>query len=259
MAGPVRPPQTPADVTPTRRTILTALALTPLLTGAARVPIPTVHDDLLLPWGGPDNPAIFVHAHQDDDTLTFGPDAELHSKAGRHVQFVCVTDGRASAVRSRTGLSVKDFSQARTREYLAAVSKLWANEVQFAGLMDGATTVAQTTALATLLTLRYPRASFKVPSWRDNHPDHANIGLAFKALKVGNNDLDVRWYVKPEQRGEAETMSGTTRVPGGDRTLQAIAEYRRVQTSAGRYGIGELSVPASFDMLEADNASYWHA
>lgn len=207
-------------------------------------------------WGGDTNPAIFVVAHQDDETLTFGAEIEYHKAAGRYVIVVLATDGRSSSTRGETGLSVKDFVQARNLEFLSACADLGVDEVHLLGGMDGSLSQNMADHLASFYYLRYPTASYKVHDDNDDHPDHKAIGAAFRKIKNNyGSAADIRFYVKPEQRSQYTTLNTTT---GGAKTIAAAQEYKYVDQANGRYGIGYLSVPADFDATIASPKATWH-
>lgn len=210
--------------------------------------------NILNAWGGEVNPAIFMFAHQDDETLTFGAEIEAHKAAGRYVIAVLVTDGRSSSSRALTGLSVKDFVQARTLEMLNALSDLGVDEVHLMGAQDGSLTQAQSDAIVTYWYQRFPSASFKVPTDKDDNADHQKIGASWRKIKNQVSASDVRFYVKPEQR--PNFPGGYRLTQGGAATLAAAEEYKYVDHDNGRYGIGYLSVPFDFDNFQP--ISTWH-
>jgi LmbE family N-acetylglucosaminyl deacetylase len=207
---------------------------------------------LLSPTGGEVNPAIFVFAHQDDETLTFGAEVIVHKAAGRYVTGYCVTDGRSSSARQLTGLSVTDFVKARNLELMSAASDLGFDELHWLGMQDGSLSNWQTADIADMLYRRWPTASFKVPWEGDSNADHAAIGHAFRAVKNVNPTADIRFYIKPEDRSRVASYrtSSLEGSPYADQLAVACAEYQRVDHDNGRYGIGYLSVPFDFDNFQ---------
>ena len=211
---------------------------------------------ILNPWGGDTNPAIFIFAHQDDETLTFGAEIEAHKKTGRYLVGVLGTDGRTSSVRGATDLGVRDFVRARNLEMVAALNQLGMDELHMMGATDGSLTQSIANNLANFWFQKNPKASFKVPSDVDDHPDHAAIGKAFRSIKKANPSSDIRFYVKPEQWSTSgKPLSWTS---GSVATRNAAAEYKLVDKPNGRYGIGYLSVPGAFDKIIATPKSGWH-
>lgn len=209
---------------------------------------------ILNPWGSDVLPAIFVFAHQDDETLTFGAEIEYHKAAGRYVIGVLGTDGRSSATRAATGLSVKDFVQARNLELINAASILGVDELHFSGGQDASLTQAQADAIATYWYQRFPKSPFKVPSDTDDNPDHKALGVAFRKIKNANPTADIRFYVKPEQQTNPANYRWTA---GGQKTIDACNSYKVVDHANGLYGIGYLSVPFDFDKVVANPSSAW--
>lgn len=205
------------------------------------------------------NPAVFVFAHQDDETLTFGAEIENHKVAGRYIIGVCATDGRSSSTRVLTGLDIPGFVQARNLELISAASCLGIDELYMEGAADAGLTQAQADALAVYWTNRFPTGSFKVPSDRDDNVDHKALGVAFRKIKNSRPTADIRFYTKPEQRAELSGVMVTA--PTGAPARLAAAEYQRVDHDNGRYGIGQLSVPFDFQGLADGSApvlSYWN-
>ena len=205
-------------------------------------------------------PAVFLVPHADDETLTFGPAVEEHVAAGDHVVVVLVTDGRASAARRLTGLSVEEFSAARDREFLAACAALGVPEEQvfLAHCVDGALTADLAGHVVAQWTALLPAGRFRTTTWSDAHPDHAALGGALRAHAAAVTG-DVRFYVKPDEWDAARerpplVVERTT----GTRYLAACDEYARVDHAAGRYGIGQLSVPGPFALRRASPEVRWH-
>lgn len=204
-------------------------------------------------------PAVFLVPHADDETLTMGPAIEEHVNAGAHVIVVLVTDGHASAARHLTGLSVEEFSAARDREFLAACAALGVPETQvfFAHCPDGGLSPELARAVVATWIGLFPAGRFRTMTWTDGHRDHAALGSALRELAPPT--ADVRFYVKPDEwevereRPPLQTERATT-----GRYLVASDQYALVAPAAGRYGIGQLSVPEVFALRRASDESRWH-
>lgn len=213
-------------------------------------------DNVLNAWGSTvTNPAVFVFAHQDDETLTFGAEVEYHKAHGRYCIGVLATDGRSSGVRTSLGLSIEDFVKARNLELVNAATALGLDEIHLSGARDGSLSQGQADALAAFWVRLYPGGSFKVPDPLDDHADHRALGVAFKKLKTGTPSLDIRFYVKPEQRSQ---YAGLRFTRGGQATIDAANEYKVIDPDNGRYGIGYGSVPVDFDSIIANPISYFY-
>jgi LmbE family N-acetylglucosaminyl deacetylase len=213
-------------------------------------------DNVLNSWGSEvSNPAVFVFAHQDDETLTFGAEIEYHKAHGRYCIGVLATDGRSSGVRTALGLSIEDFVKARNLELVNAATELGLDEVHLSGAHDGSLNQVTADALAAYWVRLYPLGSFKVPDPLDDHPDHRALGVAFKKLKTGTPTLDIRFYVKPEQRSQ---YAGLRFTRGGVATVAAANAYKYIDVPNGSYGIGYGSVPVDFDSIIDNPISYFY-
>jgi len=220
----------------------------------------TVRTQSLAAPDGTTDPVVFLVPHADDETLTTGPAIERAVDEGHHVVVVLVTDGRASGVRASTGLTVGEFSLARDREFLAACAALGVGEEQvfLAHCPDGGLTPALAGAVVATWAGIFPAGRFATTSWTDGHRDHAALGTALREL-VPAPAGGVRFYVKPDEwsldRGRPPlTVEHAT----GARYLLACDEYARVDPTAGRYGIGQASVPEVFALRRAGDESRWH-
>ena len=219
----------------------------------------TVRTQSMAAPAGTTDPVVFLVPHADDETLTTGPAIERAVAQGRHVVVVLVTDGRASAVRGVTGLSVEEFSLARDREFLAACAALGVPQEQvfLAHCVDGALTPALARGVVATWTGLFPAGSFGTTSWTDGHRDHAALGAALRDLAPEVSG-EVRFYVKPDEWSAPRERPLSAERAGGSRYLAACDEYARVDPAAGRYGIGQLSVPEVFALRRASDESRWH-
>lgn len=208
---------------------------------------------------GTTEPVVFLVPHADDETLTMGPAIERAVDEAAHVVVVLVTDGRASAARELTGLSVEEFSAARDREFLAACAALGVAEEQvfLAHCVDGALTPALARSVVATWTGLFPAGRFRTTSWSDGHRDHAALGAALGELAPATGE--VRFYVKPDEWSlPRERPALTSERATGRRYLAACDEYARVDPAAGRHGIGQASVPEVFALRRASDESRWH-
>lgn len=209
---------------------------------------------------GVTEPVVFLSPHADDETLTMGPAVERAVDEGNHVVLVLVTDGRASASRQVVGLSVEEFSTARDREFFAACAALGVPQEQvfLAHCVDGALTPALAGSVVATWTGLFPAGRFRTTSWSDGHRDHAALGAALRDHAPATTG-DVRFYVKPDEWSTPRDRPALTVEPStGRRYLAACDEYARVDPPAGRYGIGQLSVPEVFALRRASDESRWH-
>jgi len=220
----------------------------------------TVRTQSLAAPDGTTEPVVFLVPHADDETLTTGPAIERAVDEGHHVVVVLVTDGRASAARAATGLTVAEFSLARDREFLAACAALGVGEEQvfLAHCPDGGLTPALAGSVVGTWTGIFPAGRFATTSWTDGHRDHAALGAALRDLAPALAG-EVRFYVKPDEWSAARDRPAlTVERATGTRYLAACDEYARVDPAAGRYGIGWASVPEVFALRRAVDESRWH-
>lgn len=220
----------------------------------------TVRTQSMAAPAGTTEPVVFLVPHADDETLTMGPAIERAVAEGHHVVVVLVTDGRASSARELTGLSVEEFSAARDREFLAACAALGVAEEQvfLAHCVDGALTPDLARSVVATWTGLFPAGRFGTTSWTDGHRDHAALGAALRELAPATTG-EVRFYVKPDEwPAPRERPALTPERATGNRYLAACDEYARVDPAAGRYGIGQSSVPEVFALRRASDESRWH-
>lgn len=196
---------------------------------------------------------LWVFAHPDDETLAAGESLAQHREHDNHV--IIMTDGSASGARSKTGLSVEAFVEARKKECLAAVKHAAVKEVTFAGFRDGTLTDAQVYSFVKehIIHLGLIAGTLRVkgPTARENgvHPDHAAIARALTRLYKEGVIKDLREYAISFLTGQ--TTNGTffnQSYSSSDLIIKSrmIDEYFYKNPSQGRYGIGSISVPAAF-------------
>lgn len=221
----------------------------------------TVRTQSMAAPAGTTAPVVFLVPHADDETLTMGPAVERAVDEGNYVVVVLVTDGRASAARALTGLSVEEFSAARDREFLAACEVLGVPQEQvfLAHCVDGELGPALARSVVATWTGLFPAGRFGTTSWTDGHRDHAALGAALRDLAPTVTG-QVRFYVKPDEwatpRDDRPAL--TSERATGSGYLAACDEYARVDPAAGRYGIGQASVPEVFALRRAADDSRWH-
>jgi LmbE family N-acetylglucosaminyl deacetylase len=215
---------------------------------------------------------VVAYAHQDDEVLSGGGTIVRHRALGHRVVLLPFTDGINSAAREATGLSRNAFAQARDREMHAAVERLGVEVIRPRLLVaeDGKLTAERARDFLDWALSTWPDARLKVPTHLEGgHPDHRAIGLAALRLQqdraaTGLDPLDVRYLVEPERVDSWAQRHPTVRLmrdTPGDPTplLEALSEYEYVERSAGRYGIGALSVPHLISLVRSRPWSTYHA
>lgn len=205
---------------------------------------------------------IFYVPHQDDDLLTMGVGIRNHINGGHNVHVVMLTDGAASAVRTKMGMTKEAFTKARNKEFALAMKALGVNSdnLDYRMFQDGKMTVSQVKSVIKEYELLYPNAKHKSYSYTDSHVDHKNSGTALNQMLSAGEVTDARFYVR---RGTA-TPSGkrlfTERYRTSDKStmLAGSAAYKRNRPWLGYYGIGYRSVPQSFKTFDALPQSRYH-
>ena len=216
-------------------------------------------------------PVVYFVPHQDDETISMSSDIAAHIAANRPVYVVLVTDGSASSARGplcttkKVCLSEAQFSAARTREFVAALSQLGvtASHIFYENVVDDTLTSPQAEAIIDKYIAKYPGASYKTMSWLDKHNDHYRLGYALNNRCVYQN-LDCRFLQSPlYQKGVSfatfpvvSPISG--RYNNTAKTRAAVAEYRYWNPSIGRYAIGDLSVKSQLDYTYNNHYSQYH-
>lgn len=184
-------------------------------------------------------------------------------------------------------LSEYDFSQSRNAEYYTSMDHLgvqniyigkqqvdgayYSNEYDILDFgvkgpyVDGTLTVAQAKSIILHFEAMYPGAEHKAQTWLDAHPDHAAVGQALKELFAAGLVTDARFFVKPSFVDEFKATSGIATfssaiLTAAQKTIltNAADKYKYWSPSLSRYGIGEHSVPGSFDLLLANPRSTIH-
>jgi LmbE family N-acetylglucosaminyl deacetylase len=196
---------------------------------------------------------LWVFAHPDDETLAAGGSLAQHREHDNHV--IIMTDGSASGARSKTGLSVEAFVEARKKECLAAVKHAAVEEVTFAGFKDGTLTDFQVYSFVKehIMHLCIIAGTLRVkgPTARENgvHPDHAAIARALARLYKEGVISDLREYAISFLFGQATKATFFNQSYSSSDLIiknRMIDEYYYKNPSQGRYGIGSISVPAAF-------------
>lgn len=241
-------------------------------------------------------PIVFYTPHQDDETLFMGQVIAHHALAGREVHVVLCSNGFGSSTLAeingtaadgnlwggyhypaREGyapLTLEQYSEARTREMVAACAQLGvpADRVHLgradapaASSADLPSTISTAWAAEVMESWAAHFAGLGghyTMWWGDNHPDHANLGAALRSLHdqgaVGFGDT--RWLVKPEQASAAG--ASVYGLPSNlSATVVQMARragwcYRAWQPAAGAFAIGYHSV-SYFSGPESGTANHY--
>lgn len=215
------------------------------------------------------SPIVFYVPHQDDETLSMGAVIREHVLNKREVHVVLVTDGSASGAKAKVEaklghtITVEEFVKARNNEFLAALEKLGVQKrrVYFEGLKDGALTYDQAGTVISKYQGLYPTAGHYTISWKDDHNDHAQLGLHLRdkclAGSIYNNDCQFMQFRRYWDKYPVSPY--LTLQPHGDAEKLANREYLVWAPELTRYSVGYFSVPHDLDTHYADPISRQHA
>lgn len=162
--------------------------------------------------------------------------------------------------------SREDIKEARTNEfkYSAVLLGVQPENIHTHDLGDGNLTVAESKKVIEDLNRKYPGSRFKSFSMFDYHSDHANTGKALQELYDEGKLKDARFYVKNDQwLNNPETYPVNVRYEKFNKQYQpfieaAAASYGRWSPKTQNLGVGDHSVPGSFDMLVEKPFSAYH-
>lgn len=226
---------------------------------------------------------IFYAPHADDESLTMGIAILNHVYYGHNVHVVLMTNGEGSKVVNELNgsaycdwhsryhdpagegfnkgtLTDQEFGEIRTEEFRRACRVMMLPDSNIHNFVypDGGLTVENAKSIMRSFEDQFPGAAHKTISWRDNHPDHSNAGIALRELYDAGEVNDARFYLKRNQwetyPGSKETFKEEYRA-----FIEAVIQsYKLYHPSKGFYGIGYHSVPTSFDALLANPESRFH-
>lgn len=224
-----------------RRTVLAGLAALPVL-AHARPALATSR-----------YATVILAPHQDDETIRLSAYITHMADRGDDLALITVTDGSATSVRRRLGLTGAQTARWRDREQDTAWAWLTdgrGGPATRLGFTDGAAdhrVVAD--AVADRLASMRGRPELYVATWHhdrpgayvpgpgagDAHPDHVACVLAARAL--AGDGVTVRYARHPERSHLTGTQTyGTT-----------DAQFLRVQAAVAAYRtVGQRSVPDQF-------------
>lgn len=226
--------------------------------------------------------------HADDDVISMGWIASLHSSVGRRLRFVLGSDGASTtAIKPINGdtlnswwgrmhdperegyarLTPADIALARDEEFLDSCRQLGALPEEI-HLERELRVTSPTVDDATKILLKHreldPDSGMYTMHWEDSDPTHAAFGEALLELRLASPSdwSDVRWMVRESQAG---TIAGAQQyaVPGDKYAscklmVQKAAKcYESWAPRKGRYAVGYHSVGHSlFPGVVAGNPNW---
>lgn len=208
-----------------------------------------------------DNHVVFYVPHQDDEALSFGVGIMNHLKAGFEVHVVLLTDGSASGVRKKMGMTEEEFSQARDNEFALSMKSMGvkSSNVEYMNFKDGDLSVKQVENVIKSYEKKYPKARHKTFSYTDPHHDHSNAGIALKNVQNTKITDDARYYLKRGYYPSGVKLHKELYDNKFTPKMRAVSRAYTVENeSLGLYGIGRKSVGQSFKEFDKLPVSVYH-
>lgn len=225
------------------------------------------------------NVAIYFIAHQDDETLSHFGGIIQDLRDGREVHVVLITDGSSSGacdLMIKSGLieNKAQFTESRNKEFRSALTALGVDEsnIHTEGRFVDGSLKDNTKALRQYMlewVSKYEGAAVRAhaPNLEDfsPHDDHASIGRA--AVYLYNKKNISELYLFPDSynykhyygikgiRLKKLPINGLEEVEK-TKLKQAVDSYFYINYAEGRYGIGSLSVPIYWKILQEEGCSY---
>ena len=208
------------------------------------------------------NHVVFYIPHQDDEALTFGVGIMNHIKAGYQVHVVLLTDGSASNVRKKMGMTEEEFTKARNKEFALSMKHMGVktSNVKYMGFKDSQLTVAQVEKVIKSYEKKYPKARHKTFSYtdKDNH-DHSNAGIALKNVQKSKITSDARYYVRRGDNPLGLRLVTERYNKAYTPTMKLVSDAYSIENKKqGLHGIGRKSVRKSFEAFDKQPLSRYH-
>lgn len=219
---------------------------------------------------------IYYIPHQDDELVSFGVSIIHHVLKGHPVHLVFYTDGSATNTIRYFNGDVQcpwhgqnhDFQwdeqalvQARNREMAWSSMCLGVDPAQCywrQHTKDGQFQRKQGVQLIQEFEEKFPRACHMVFTYKDPHPDHANMGNALLEMLTNRQVTHGRFYIKTSQLDTIDGVEVDCR-PEFVPFLQAAQQvYRTFSPEAGLFAVGYHSVAATFDTQYDKPRSKYH-
>ena len=219
------------------------------------------------------SPAVFLFPHADDGLLSMSVSIFQHLDAGRDCIFVLMTQGSSESLRnivsSRYGSEVtpNQIINSRRREFIDEVSVYEDSgngRVLIKQYDDGSLTYDQVKRTVLDIEMDHPGADFKVMSYLDGHPDHAQCGKVVRDLyDQGRISSVPRYYVKRSDRvkgvGDGLVWNVTATDNVQDRIEKAATGYTVWDPNRSRFSVGYTSVGTSFNARMERAIDYIHS
>lgn len=232
---------------------------------------------------------IVIAPHPDDELLTFGAYIKAHLNAGRRVHVHVVYDGTVTGATRNSGLQTiapgitpEAVGRVRCMESYEGLTTLGVppQDIHFEGVQDGTGgNLGVAMDVVGRIVSRYGLDhDYVTTSWADQHPDHANLGRAVRALvpaaraRYGVSPLYwperpsgapslVDWSSLAVQDGMPEPLAfySLSTVEDQQALKRALVRHKLQNYQQGRYGINwRFSVGPQFDFVYATTRSAYH-
>lgn len=229
-----------------------------------------------LPEGTPQEEAIYLVPHQDDELISMVGGISRDINAGRRVHVYLVNAGYWTGVKEilcnqlDRCLTNDQVTASRNAELLSALERIGvpATNVHFLYVHEedpNAPTKVRT-SVAEIVAKAGPTARFRTISWMDAHPSHYLLGYALRDACNADKVADCSFFQSPLYQNLPEALQHNPVVspqgqmvpaPGWLITAAANA-YKEDYPSLGRHSIGWRSVPSQIGWVEAKMYSWAH-
>ena len=225
------------------------------------------------------NVALYFIAHQDDETLSHFGGIIQDLRDGREVHVILITDGSSSGacelmIKSGVLQSKAQFTESRNKEFKSALMALGVDEknIHTEGRFVDGSLKDNTKGLREYMlewVNKYKGAVVRAhaPNIEEfsPHEDHAAIGRA--AVYLYNKKNISELYLFPDsynykhyygvkginlKKLPINGLSESEKI----KLNQAVQSYFFIDYVQGRYGIGSLSVPIYWKILQEEGCSY---
>ena len=225
------------------------------------------------------NVALYFIAHQDDETLSHFGGIIQDLRDGKEVHVILITDGASSGacelmIKSGVLDNKSQFAESRNKEFRSALMALGVEESNIhteGRFVDGSLKDSTKELRSYMLEWinKYEGAAVRAHAPNiegfSPHDDHASIGRA--AVYLYNKNKISELYLFPDSYNYKHYYGAKginlKKLPNNGlseaekaKLDQAIQSYFFIDYSAGRYGIGSLSVPIYWKILSEECCSY---
>lgn len=219
---------------------------------------------------------IYYVPHQDDEIVSFGVSIIHQIMLGNHVHLVFYTDGSASStihhfngnkvcpwhrINHDHAFDEQRFVAARNREMAWSSRCLGVDPANMhwrQHIKDGQFTVEQGISLIAEFEAKYPDAHHMSFTYKDPHPDHANMGTALETMYKQEKVSFARFYIKTLQLDALDGVEEPCKEQYLPFLHAAQQAYKIYNPDAGMFAVGYHSVKETFDKQFIRPRSKYH-